>query len=137
MKASLDYLWPITREMIKTAIENRQDLVIEGCYIPFSWQIDFPSEYLKDIRFLCLALSESYINKHFGLIKDKANVIENRRSDDLDKTQLIEENRHNISECSKHSLPLLCIKSDWKSEVSSGLSHFLSQWQNLPAQTVT
>ena len=77
--------------MVKTAIENRQDLVIEGCYIAFTWQIDFSSEYLKDIRYLCLALSESYINKHFGLIKDKANVIENRRSDDLDKTQLIEE----------------------------------------------
>ena len=25
-------LWPIVREMIKTAIENRQDLTVEGCY---------------------------------------------------------------------------------------------------------
>lgn len=30
-----DYLWPIVREMIKTAIENRQNLIVEGCYIPF------------------------------------------------------------------------------------------------------
>lgn len=29
------YLWPIVREMIKTAIENKQDLIIEGDYIPF------------------------------------------------------------------------------------------------------
>lgn len=29
------YLWPIVREMIKTAIENRQNLVVEGGYIPF------------------------------------------------------------------------------------------------------
>ena len=30
------YLWPILREMIKTVIENRQNLIIEGCYIPFA-----------------------------------------------------------------------------------------------------
>ena len=28
------YLWPIVREIIKTAIENRQDLIVEGCYVP-------------------------------------------------------------------------------------------------------
>ena len=32
------YLWPIVREMIKTAIENRQNLIVEGCYIPFDWR---------------------------------------------------------------------------------------------------
>lgn len=26
-----DYLWPITREMAKTAIENNQNRIIEGC----------------------------------------------------------------------------------------------------------
>lgn len=39
------YLWPIVREMIKTAIENKQNLIIEGCYIPFDWQKDFDAEY--------------------------------------------------------------------------------------------
>ena len=28
------YLWPIVREMVKTAIENKQNLIVEGCYIP-------------------------------------------------------------------------------------------------------
>lgn len=32
------YLWPIVREMIKTAIENKQNLIVEGCYIPFDWE---------------------------------------------------------------------------------------------------
>lgn len=30
------YLWPIVREMIKTCIENRQNMIIEGCYIPLA-----------------------------------------------------------------------------------------------------
>ena len=38
------YLWPILREMIKTVIENRQNLIIEGCYIPFDWRQSFGAE---------------------------------------------------------------------------------------------
>lgn len=54
-----EYLWPIVREIVKTAIENKQNLIVEGCYIPFDWQKDFPREYLEDIRFYCLIMHES------------------------------------------------------------------------------
>lgn len=30
-----EFLWPVVREMVKTAVENSQDLIVEGCYIPF------------------------------------------------------------------------------------------------------
>ena len=72
------YLWPIVREMIKTAIENKQNLIIEGCYIPFDWQKDFDSEYLENIKYFCLVMSEEYIRNHFSDIKNYANAIENR-----------------------------------------------------------
>ena len=52
------YLWMIVREMIKTAIENKQNLIVEGCYIPFDWKIDFEQEYLNNIRYYCLVMSE-------------------------------------------------------------------------------
>lgn len=48
--ALTDYLWVIVREMIKTAIENRQNLIVEGCYIPFTWRQDFDEQYLSSIR---------------------------------------------------------------------------------------
>jgi len=70
------YLWPIVREMIKTAIENEQNLIVEGCYIPFDWQKDFEKEYLENIRYYCLIFSENYIKKNFEDIKKYANVIE-------------------------------------------------------------
>ncbi len=76
------YLWPIVREMIKTAIENRQNLIVEGCYIPFDWQKDFDSEYLESIKYCCLVMSEKYIKNHFADIKRYANVIENRLDDE-------------------------------------------------------
>lgn len=76
-----EYLWPIVREMIKTAIENSQNLIIEGCYIPFGWEKDFTAEYLEHIRYLCIILSEKYIKSHFDDIKKYACVIENRIDD--------------------------------------------------------
>ena len=48
------YLWPIVREMIKTAVENKQHLIVEGCYIPFDWQKDFDSEYLENIKYFSI-----------------------------------------------------------------------------------
>lgn len=80
--ALTEYLWPIVREMIKTAVENEQNLIVEGCYIPFSWAKDFEEEYLGHIRFYCLIMSESYIRNNFDSIKGFASVIENRLDDE-------------------------------------------------------
>jgi len=76
-----EYLWPVVREMIKTAIENEQNLIIEGCYIPFDWEKDFTKEYLDDIRYYCLVMSEKYIENHFDDIKRYASIIEDRQDD--------------------------------------------------------
>ena len=76
------YLWPIVREMVKTAIENKQNLIVEGCYIPFDWQKDFDSKYLESIKYYCLVMSEEYIRNHFADIKKYANAIENRLDDE-------------------------------------------------------
>ena len=77
-----EYLWPIIREMIKTAIENKQNLIVEGCYIPFDWQKDFDCVYLEQIKYFCLVMSEEYIKNHFDDIKKYANTIENRLDDE-------------------------------------------------------
>ena len=72
------YLWPIIKEIVKTAIENRQNLIVEGCYIPFQWRKDFDERYLPSIRFICLAMSENYIENHFGEIIGHESEIEHR-----------------------------------------------------------
>ena len=75
------YLWPIIREIIKTAVENRQNLIIEGCYIPFDWKKDFSEEYLQSIRFICLAMSDHYIDSHYEQIREHGSDIEARLDD--------------------------------------------------------
>ena len=81
-QALTQYLWPIVCEMIKTAIENGQNLIVEGCYIPFDWSNDFEKEYLDYIKYYCLVMSEDYIKKHFESIKEYANIIERRLEDE-------------------------------------------------------
>ena len=76
-----EYLWPIVREMVKTAIENRQNLIVEGCYIPTDWRKDFSEQYLQSIRFICLAMSDAYIEAHFEEIRNHASAIETRLYD--------------------------------------------------------
>ena len=105
-----DYLWPIVREMVKTAIENKQNLIVEGCYIPFDWQKDFDETHLSNIRYTCLIMSRSYIETHFADIQDYANVIEHRLDDsDLNKADLIAENEQNLTQCIAHSCDYILI----------------------------
>ena len=100
-----DYLWPIIKEMIKTAIENNQNLIIEGCYIPFYFQNDFSKEYLDNIKHVFLIMSEEYINNHFNDIEKYENVIENRLGDfDLSKEELIIENKYILEKCKEYNL---------------------------------
>ena len=68
--------------MIKTAVENRQNLIVEGCYVPFDWRRDFDNHYLKDIRFICLAMASEYIKSHFNDITGHASEIETRIADE-------------------------------------------------------
>ena len=110
-----DYLWPIVREMIKTAIENAQNLIVEGCYIPFDWQKDFDDEYLAHIRYVCLVLSRKYIEEHFGDIQSYANVIEQRLDDSgLNPQELIAENAYNLSQCVAHGIPYIIVEDRYE-----------------------
>ena len=114
------YLWPIVREMIKTAIENKQNLIVEGCYIPFDWQKDFDNEYLENIKYYCLVMSEGYIRSHFAKIKEYANAIENRIDDEWCTMQsVLKENAEKLSLAQKHNVNYILI--DDKYEVNIDL----------------
>ncbi|OUO91586.1 adenylate kinase [Cloacibacillus sp. An23] len=66
------YLWPVVREIIKTAVENNQSLIVEGCYVPLDWRGGFDAEYLRHIRCFCLVMTPKYIENNFEEIKSYA-----------------------------------------------------------------
>lgn len=104
------YLWPIVREMIKTAIENKQSMIVEGLYIPFDWKKDFMPEYLSQIRYTCIVLSEDYIRRNFAQIKAHASDIEDREDDSCCTMEgVLEENRMFLEGCKAYGLNVLLI----------------------------
>ena len=130
-EALTGYLWPIVREMVKTAIENRQGLVVEGCYIPFDWRQDFDEEYLASIRFLCLAMTDAYIDGHYEDIRKHASDIETRLEDDCSVAGLKAVNRFVIDGFGKAGEPVLLIQSDYAKTINAVLediSLFEGSW---------
>lgn len=110
-----NYLWPIAREMVKTAIENGQSLTIEGCYIPHSWAADFSEDYRKHIRAVWLIMTPAYIEAHFDAIRGHANAIEQRLDDSgLSKEALIRENGENLALCKEHGCEYILIDGDYE-----------------------
>lgn len=104
-----DYLWPIVREIIKTAVENKQNLIVEGCYVPFDWYKEFEQEYLCHIKYYGLAMSENYIRNHFVEIKKYANVIETRLDDDCTPESVSKENARFLKQAKEHHLNYILI----------------------------
>ena len=109
------YLWPVVREMIKTAIENNQNMIVEGCYVPFDWQNDFESEYLDNIKYYCLVMSENYINNHYDDIKKYASVIESRLDDEwCTQESVIEDNGKILELAKKHGVNYVLIDDKYE-----------------------
>lgn len=108
------YLWGIVKEIIKTAVENGQNLIIEGCYIPFNWKEYFDEKYLREINYYCLIMSEKYIENHFSEIKKYASIIEKRIDDSFcTKEMLLEDNLKNLRECKKYKADYILIDDDY------------------------
>ena len=113
-----EYLWPVAREMVKTAVENGQNLIVEGCYIPFDWAKDFDEPYRSEIRYICLVMSERYIRERFDSIRASANAIEDR-GDDRHCTMetVLRDNRRTLEGCQKAVMEFILIDGEYSVDV--------------------
>lgn len=117
-----DYLWPIIREIIKTAIENEQNLIVEACYVPSNWRSSFDEMYQASIQFICLAMTEDYIDKHYNdIIKHESDIESRMIEADCTKEELKQCNRWFIEMFAQAGEKLVIITEDFE-EVIAGLS---------------
>ena len=113
-----DYLWPIAREMVKTAIENDQSLIVEGCYIPHNWAEDFDENYRSHIRAIWLVMTPEYIENHFSEIRKHGSAIEKRLDESgLNQEELIRDNRRNLELCRKYGCEYILIEGDYEVKI--------------------
>ncbi len=108
-------LWPVVREMVKTAIENGQHLIVEGCYIPGDWAAEFPPDYRAQIRYLCLVMSESYIRRRFDAIEKYADAVEHRLTQDFTLADALADNARVREDCCRYGNPYVWIDGSYES----------------------
>ena len=130
-----EYLWPVAREIVKTAIENGQNLIVEGCYIPFDWEKDFDEPYRRSIRYICLVMSERYIRERFDSIRAYANVRENRLDGGCCTLEaVLRDNRRTLEGCQGAGTEFLLIDGEYDADVEVQLreSAFPNPWREPP-----
>ena len=127
--ALTEYLWPIVREMIKTAIENQQNLIVEGCYIPSDWRKDFDQQYLQSIHFICLAMTDEYIDTHFDEIRRHASAIETRLHDtDFTPESLKADNHYYIDSFTRNGEQVTLIETAYEDSICELLQIERIKW---------
>ncbi len=112
------YLWGIAKEIIKTAIENKQNLIVEGCYVPFDWKKDFDSNYLVDIKCFFIVMTEKYIRSRFGDIISHENDIEQRLfPSDITMEELIRENNLYLRGAEEYNNEIILIEDKYQTDI--------------------
>ena len=111
------YLWPILCGIIKTALENQQNLIVEGCYIPFDWEVAFTRTEREQMRYVCLVMTERYIRSHYADILRHASVIERRQKPGCTLETLLDENAQVLVGCRMHGVQPLFIEDSYDVEV--------------------
>ena len=115
-----EYLWPVIREIMKTAIENQQNLIVEGCYVPFHWRQDFDEQYLAQIRFVCLAMTAKYIENHFDEIISHESEVEDRLVEsDCSIAGLTEDNKSYIDGFQNAGEHVVIIDGDYEETIEA------------------
>lgn len=112
-----EILWPITAEICKTTIENKQNIIIEGCYLPQKQVKELKKQYPDNIFVVYLVFSQKYIENNITDIIGHRNVIEKRLSSEERSTQeIIKENNEVKEACKKYGLLYFEIKNEYDKE---------------------
>ncbi len=112
-------LWPIMKGMIRTAIENEQKMIIEGCYIMPHYLEDFEPNYSEKIIPVFFGFSPHYIHEHFHtkIVKHR-NAIELRQSpEERTIEEVMKEHKEFKAKCQLADVPYFEIKANYDEEM--------------------
>ena len=100
------YLWPIVKGIIETNIENKQNLIFEGCYLPCHEIKKLLETYPHDILAIYMVFSENYIRTHFEDVLGYRFVVEARGyKEERTVDMLVAEHQQVLASCKLNNLP--------------------------------
>lgn len=118
------FLWPVVRGLMKTALENGQDLLIEGGYIPEDWAEDFTEAERRSIWYCGLVMTETYLRTHWADILAHGCDAERRKDPSWAMADALEENAQHEAACLRRGLPVLYISQDWEQDTARWPAYF-------------
>lgn len=113
-------LWPILKGIIMTNIENKQNIIIEGCYLPPDKIKDFEDEYLKHIISVYIGFSKNYIEKNYesGIIGHRGEIEVRAYGPDESKEQYIFMHERQKILCGENRAVYFEIDEDYNKEIA-------------------
>ncbi|GKV68660.1 adenylate kinase [Sporosarcina sp. NCCP-2716] len=122
-----DRLWPIVKGITMTAIENRQHLIIEGCYFLPHYLHDLDPFYLNEIIPVFMGFSEKYIRENYeGDIVTFRNAIEQRITpEERTLEEMIEEHGAFKTRCVQAGVPYFEISINYETETAE-IDHYIN-----------
>ena len=113
-------LWPIVRGIIMTAVENKQNLIIEGCYLPPDKIAALPAEYREHIISFYLSLGYTYAQEHYDEILAHRSDIEARLyPEERSAKEIAEENDRVAMICRISGAKCFIIEKDYETELNA------------------
>ncbi len=114
-------LWGVLKGIVDTCLENRQNLVLEGCYLPPEQVKQYDR---ADLAAVYLAFSEAYIRAQFAQIIGYENAIETRKfPGDLDREPFIRQNAKLRDACAAAGVPCFVIQDDYEQALEQVVSY--------------
>lgn len=124
-------LWPIVKGIVMTNIENRQNIIIEGCYLLPHLVKDFEQDYLEQITTIFIVFSEKYIRENFlSNIKNYRNIIETRGySEDRSIAQFINQHSRLREQCKINGFEYVEIDNNYEDEIKRAFELIESKYK--------
>ena len=118
-------LWGIVKGIADTCLENRQHIILEGCYLP-------PEEVGallgQEVMALYLIFSQAYLERAFEAIRLHENAIEWRKHPmEGELSQLIVDHGKLKSRCGRAGVPFVEIDRCYETEMAQALDQLCEQ----------
>ncbi|MEJ6950384.1 2-phosphoglycerate kinase [Natronospora cellulosivora (SeqCode)] len=112
-------LWPIIKEMIKTLIENKQNIIIEGCYLLPDLLKELEKEYSEEIISVYIGFSTNYIQENFksSILKYRSAIESRNYPEERPISQFIKEHSDLRIQCIKNNMNYFEIRKDYNKEI--------------------
>lgn len=119
-------MWPVIDGIIRTNIENEQNIIIEGCYLPQKQVKKLKEEYIGVIWEMYICFSKQYIIENFEeqILKNRS-VIERRLYEEENSAEdFVENNQKVLQACEENELKYYVISEKYEENMDRVVEYF-------------